>query len=198
VGFYAHPIFLLHNMKNYIITGLVIAIAVILFLKGCEKPKEIIKTVYTRDTIYKSDTIVEYITNEHYNLSVDTFYLTPNDTSSFLSTYVFPVKDSLLEATILAKSKTRPIIDFKYKLKNFTIHDTLLIKDSVYTEKLELKNKMYFGSEVVVKPMFTQLYLGVDFAHKRGHLFSLSGGYDLRDNEPLIKVGYKKIIRFKK
>ena len=57
---------------------------------------------------------------------------------------------------------------------------------------------MYFGGEVVVRPMFTQLYLGLDLKHKKGHLFNISAGYDLRDSEPLIKVGYKRLISFKK
>jgi len=195
-------------MKNYIITGLIILIAILLFLKGCDnKPKEVIKTVHTIDTIYKSDTIINYIEKEHTNLTPnviikDTSFkhdrIDLSDTSVFWSTYIYKIKDSLLNATISAYSQTRPQIDFKYTLKNFTIKDTILIKDSIYTEKLINKNQLFFGSEVVVKPMFTQLYLGLDFKHKKGHLFNISAGYDLRDNEPLIKVGYKRLISFKK
>jgi hypothetical protein len=194
-------------MKNYIIVGLLITIAIILFLRGCKTPKETIKTVHTRDTIFTTDTVINYVEKEHINIKpiiirdsipFESITNDSGDTSVFYSTYIYPVKDSLLEATISAYSQTKPKINFKYKLKNYTIHDTILIKDSVYTEKLSLKNKMYFGSEVVVKPMFTQVYLGVDFAHKKGHLFNLSGGYDLQNEQPLIKVGYKKIISFKK
>ena len=194
-------------MKNYIITGLIILIAIILALRGCEKPKEVIKTIHTRDTIYKSDTIINYIEKKHSNIqptkvirntSFKPKGMDLSDTSVFWSTYLYNIKDSLLNATITAHSQSRPQIDFKYKLKNFTIHDTLLIKDSVYVEKLEQRNKLYFGSEVVVEPMFTQVYLGLDFAHKKGHLINLSGGYDLQNNNPLIKVGYKRLISFKK
>jgi hypothetical protein len=149
-----------------------------------------------KDSTHTSDTIVKQVTKEHYNLKVDTFFITSNDTSKFASNYIYQIKDSLLEATIIAKSEDRPQIDFNYKIKNYTISDTIRIKETLTKEII--KNKMYFGSEVVVKPMFSQVYLGADFVHKKGHLLGASAGYDLQNNNPVFKLQYKRLISFKK
>jgi len=192
-------------MKNYIIIGLSILVVILYLLKGCNKPippKEIV--IRTTDTIYKSDTIINYVEKKHTNLSPtivikdtsfkhDRIYL--SDTSIFWSTYIYKIKDSLLEATISAYSQTRPQIDLSYKLKSFQINDTILIKDSVYKELRIDKNKLYLGSEMVVSPLLSQAYIGASFEHKRGHLFSLDLGYDFNNQQRLIKVGYKRKLK---
>ena len=183
-------------MKNYIIIALSILVVILYLLKGCNKPlppKEIV--IRTTDTIIKTDTLVNYIEKEYTNLIVDTFFINSNDTSTFSSSYIYKIKDSLLEATILAKAEKRPQIDFKYKLKNFTIKDSILIKDSVYKEVIIDKNKLYLGSEMLVSPLLSQVYIGASFEHKRGHLFNLDVGYDLNTNSRLIKVGYKRKLK---
>ncbi len=179
-------------MKNYIITGLVVLIAVLLMFTCNQKPKVITKTFHQIDSTHTSDTIIKEVVKHHHHLKLDTVYIDSNDVNGNLSHYVFKVKDSLLSATITAKSETRPEIDFKYKLKQFQINDTIRIKET-FTKEI-VKNKLYFGSELIVKPMFTQVYLGVDFAEKNGHLFNLAGGYDLRTDEPVLKLGYKRLI----
>jgi len=113
----------------------------------------------------------------------------------FCSTYIYKIKDSLLEATISAYSQTRPQIDLSYKLKSFQINDTILIKDSVYKELRIDKNKLYLGSEMVISPLLSQAYIGASFEHKRGHLFSLDLGYDFNNQQRLIKVGYKRKLK---
>ena len=192
-------------MKNYIIIGLSILVVILYLLKGCNKPtppKEIV--IRTTDTIYKSDTIINYVEKEHTNLSPtivirDTSFkhdrIDLSDTSIFWSTYIYKIKDSLLEATISAYSQTRPQIDFNYKLKSFQINDTILIKDSVYKELRIDKNKLYLGSEMVVSSLLSQAYIGASFEHKRGHLFSLDLGYDFNNQQRLIKVGYKRKLK---
>lgn len=190
-------------MKNYIIIALSILVVILYLLKGCNKPipaKEIV--IRTTDTIYKSDTIINYVEKEHINLRPtiiikDTSFkhdrIDLSDTSIFWSNYIYKIKDSLLDATISAYSQSRPQIDFKYKLKNFTIKDSILIKDSVYKE-ID-KNKLYLGSEMLVSPLLSQVYIGASFEHKRGHLFNLDLGYDLNTNSRLIKVGYKRKLK---
>ncbi len=192
-------------MKNYIIIGLSILVVILYLLKGCSKPippKEIV--IRTIDTIYKSDTIINYVEKEHTNLtpiiiikdtSLKHDRIDLSDTSIFWSTYIYKIKDSLLDATILAYSQSRPQIDFKYKLKSFQINDTILIKDSVYKEIRIDKNKLYLGSEMLVSPLLSQVYIGASFEHKRGHLFNLDVGYDLNTNNKLIKVGYKRKLK---
>jgi len=192
-------------MKNYIIIALSILVVILYLLKGCNKPippKEIV--IRTIDTIYKSDTIINYVEKEHTNLSPtivikDTSFkhdrIDLSDTSIFWSTYIYKIKDSLLEATISAYSQTRPQIDFKYTLKNYEINNTTLIKDSVYKELRIDKNKLYLGSEMVVSPLLNQAYIGASFEHKRGHLFSLDLGYDFNNQQRLIKVGYKRKLK---
>ena len=192
-------------MKNYIIIALSILVVLLYLLKGCNKPlppKEII--VRTTDTIIKTDTIINYVEKEHINLTPtiiikDTSFkhdrIDLSDTLAFWSTYIYKIKDSLLDATISAYSQSRPQIDFKYKLKNFTIKDSILIKDSVYKEVIIDKNKLYLGSEMLVSPLLSQVYIGASFEHKRGHLFNLDVGYDLNTNSRLIKVGYKRKLK---
>ena len=176
---------------------IIVLFLIIIYLFQCRKPTqiEIPKEVRYIDTIYKTDTLVNYIYKEHTNLQPTTIVVDSNlsnntilsdfsDTSVFFSTYIYPIKDSLLEATISAYSQTRPQIDFSYKLKNFTIHDTVLIKDSVY--KLQPKvNSFYIGAELSgsqnrfgFSPSFT-------FSHKKGLNYSLR--YDLINKE----VGFK-------
>ena len=57
-------------MKNYIIIALSILVVILYLLKGCNKVqplKEIV--IRTTDTIYKSDTIINYIEKKHTNLT---------------------------------------------------------------------------------------------------------------------------------
>ena len=171
------------KLKDYIIIGLFIFIA---YLWQCRKPivKENIKEVRTTDTIYSSDTIVNYITKEHFNVKLDTIIL--NDTS--INTYLYKIKDSLLYASIIAHSQMRPKIDFKYTLKNYEIKDTILIKDSVYKEG-EIKSCVLIGGELSGNRNNFGFGPSLTYSHKKGVNYSLR--YDVINNIVGFKVEKK-------
>lgn len=171
------------KLKDYIIIGLFIFIA---YLWQCRKSivKENIKEVRTTDTIYCSDTIVNYITKEHFNVKLDTIIL--NDTS--INTYLYKIRDSLLEASILAYSNERPKIDFKYTLKNYEIKDTILIKDSVYKEG-EIKSCVLIGAEISGNKNNFGFSPSLTYSHKKGVNYSLR--YDLINKMGGVKIEKK-------
>jgi hypothetical protein len=187
-------------MKNYIIVALAILVVILFLLRGCNKPlppKETVVRII--DTIIQFDTIVDTFEVHHTELipiKVETMDL--SDTNLFLFKYHYPIQDSLLDGTIIALSNDRPQIDFSYKLKQFTIDKNTVIKDSIYKEVVINKNKLYLGGEMLVSPFLNQAYVGVSFEHKRGHLFNVDLGFHFNNNQRLIKVGYKRIISFKK
>jgi hypothetical protein len=198
-------------IKNFIILGAFIVIVFLLMIKGCDNRgvKTITKEFHHTDTTYlpgRIDTV--FVQESHKDLQptsitvVDSSFkpegMDLSDTNVFWSDYVYTVKDSLLEATILARSQTRPIIDLDYKLKTFNQVDTLMIKDSVYVEKVIDKNKLFFGGGLSVRPMMRQVYVGANFYEKHGNLFEANVAYDFNSNSPIVSVGYKKIISFRK
>jgi len=194
-------------MKNYIIIGLCLVIVFMLTYNSCRKTPVIngsSTTEHYSDTTYYSDTLGVWTdTVTHKKLvpiytGIDTSKSDFSDTLVFRSKYIYLIKDSLLDATITTISEDRPEVDFKYSLKNTTITNTITIKDSTYTEKIINTNKLYFGGEVMVQPLLNSAYLGLSFAEKHGNLFEVSAGYDFERGNPLVKVGYKKLISFKK
>jgi hypothetical protein len=194
-------------IKNYLIIAL---FAVIIFLSTCNSCRKNpitpgnTTTEHFSDTSYYSDTLGVWTdTVTHKKLipvyvGIDTSRADYGDTSVFRSKYIYLIKDSLLDATITTISEDRPEVDFKYSLKNTTITNTITIKDSTHTKEFITTNKLYFGGEVVVQPLLNSAYLGLSFAEKNGNLFEVSAGYDFERSNPLVKVGYKKLISFKK
>lgn len=157
--------------------------AVLYFSSKPIESKDIIK-IY-RDTILRIDSF--YITN----IKLDTVIQTKTDTLFFngyeipISEYHYKINDSLLTGTIIAKAPFKPSIDFKYNIKSYTI------KDSIYIEKTPL-NAFYYGGEVVVSPLFSQIYLGLDYQDKKGSIYGFAVGRDFELKNNLIKLSYKK------
>lgn len=189
--------------------GLIVLIVILFIRNGCNKPVVKIKEVRFTDTTYlpgKVDTI--FVQESHKDIQpssvtvVDSSFkpegMDLSDTNVFWSDYVYNIKDSLLEATISARSQTRPIISLDYKLKTFHQVDTLRIKDSVYIEKQIDKNKLFLGGGISVQPMMRQVYVGANFYEKHGNLFEANLAYDFNTSSPIISVGYKKIISIRK
>lgn len=185
-------------VKNYIIGGLLVFI---LFLSLCNPKKS--KIEYKKgDSIYliTTDTFTEtihvpitetvYIKSEPLQVEYTHTGIDLSDTNEFktgLRTFYYVKKDSLLDGSILVNALERPhSVNFEYSFKQKTI------KDSVYVEKVISKSKLFGGGEVVVDPMMSQMYLGLDYYHKEGHLFNFSLGYDLQNKNKLIKFGYKR------
>ena len=187
------PYFYYMKTKEIII---LVLIGVVVYLYQCRKPKikEVPKEVRFTDTIFKTDTFVNYIYKEHKDLQPNKVIkdtsrgIDLSDTNVFWRYWVYNITDSLLEAKITAHSQTRPSLDFQYTLKNFTIKDTIIIKDSVHTFE-KAKNHLYFGAEVSgsqnrfgFSPSFT-------FSQKKGINYSLR--YDLLNKEIGAKIELK-------
>lgn len=191
------PYFYYMKTKEIII---LVLIGVIVYLYQCRKPKikEVPKEVIFTDTIFKTDTFINYIYKEHKDLQPDVIIVDSlpfndilndfNDTSVFFSTYIYEVKDSLLEASISAYSQTRPKIDFEYTLKNFTIKDTIIIKDSVHTFE-QAKNHFYFGAEVSGSQNRFGFSPSITLSQKKGINYSLR--YDVINKEIGAKIELK-------
>ena len=193
-------------MKNKIQPILILSlIAVIIFLWHCRKPKtikeEVIKTKIERYT----DTIVEVRTDtlEVTHTKLQPIYIENSfdlidlsDTNVFLNKYHYGVKDSLLEASIIVSAKERPEVDFNYKL--FNTDSVITIKDSVFVKEKVRVNQFYLGGEVSIQPMFSYVGVGADFVSRKGFQLEAGVGYDFSNQQPMIKVGYKHLISFRK
>jgi hypothetical protein len=121
-----------------------------------------------------------------------------SDTSVFFNNhYLYKYKDSILDANMNVYANERPdsvIID--YSSIERIIKDSTYIKDKI-TEKVRV-NQIYFGGNATVYPGFQSLSLGLDLVSKKGWQGEVGVGYDLSNNNPMLTVGYKKLISFRK
>lgn len=169
----------------YIVIFLLIALLVF----RCDStPKESIRTV--KNVVEYHDTIVRVDTVNHYKIDVDTVIKTNTDTLIEYgyydnSEYHFKINDSVLDGTIVAKSPFKPEIDFNYTLKSYTIKDSTVITNK------DLRG-FYYGGEMVVHPLLSQMFIGVSYQDNRGQIFDVSVGRDFQNESNLIKLGYKK------
>tara|TARA_R110002012_G_scaffold107444_2_gene249343 strand:- start:2536 stop:3060 length:525 start_codon:yes stop_codon:yes gene_type:complete len=172
-------------MKCYIIALIVLAgTFFMVFFKPSNSSIETVREVY-RDTIIKVDSF--YLTD----IQTDTIIQLHTDTFVFeghkvpMSEYHYPINDSLLKGTIIAKAPFKPVIDFKYTLESYTL------KDSVYIEKTPL-NGFYYGAEVMAYPLLSQMFLSLDYQNKKGAIIGVAVGRDFIHENNLIKLSYKK------
>ena len=162
---------------------ILILFGIIVFLSTCNDTKIITEEVEVVrvDSVFTSDTIIKhhtkYISNvpELINTPHAPFNIDLSDTNDLSDTFYYGVKDSLLEATILVHTKSKPdSIGFDYDLKSFTIHDSIYVRDSVYQENK--KSYLSFGGSVYVGNDFG-LIPTLFYTYKATHNFGL--GYDV-------------------
>jgi len=177
------------KLKDYIIIGCVL---VILYLITCNGPKtiETEKTVRFTDTITEVDTFVREVVKNHYNIREIHDTIEISVIPEGLDTFLYPIKDTLLDGTITAFSKERPFINFDYKASIPEITKTVTIKDSVYHESV----KSYLSGGVTL--IGSQNYFGfaptIQYNHKSG--VNVGAGYDLVNKNYLF--GFTKRITF--
>lgn len=170
------------HIPIYIILGLII---LLLTCNGNEKNSTPIEEYHhSTDTIVRVDSF--YLKDIH----VDTVIKTDTDTlieygSYNISEYHYVIDDSLLSGEVIAKAPFKPSVDFKYKLKSYTI------KDSTYIKEKSLKGFLY-GGEVSVKPLITNIQGNLAYQNDRGDIFKIGLGYDFSNQNQLITVGYLK------
>lgn len=177
-------------MKNSIIIGLISLVSLISLYSGCSKKNNVKNEIVTKTTY---DTIPVFIN--------DTIYYTVNDfkldsNKSITDTTVFTyykemetVKDGqrfTAKLKINTFSPSLKDITIDYQFKGNKIHSNTV--KSVY----KVKNKVYLGFEL---NNINDIYAGVDFAHKKGLLFGVSVGYNLNNNQKIIKFSLKKKLK---
>ena len=167
---------------------IIIILLLVLLIFKCDGSDS--TTVYR--TTHTSDTIIKTLEVNHTSLKVDTFYVLDTlikfdyqPDGYALHEYHYKINDSLLNGTITAKCPFKPEIDFKYKLKQFTI------KDSTHTKERVLKG-FYYGGELMVMPLLSQMFIGVAYQDNKGQIFDIAVGRDFQNESNLIKLGYKK------
>jgi hypothetical protein len=187
------------DIKNYVIIAL---FAWIVFFYTCNKPKvnTDYKTIETLrvDSIRIIDTIektihvpvkeVKYV--KETSLGIDL-----SDTNEFktgLRTFYYQQKDSLLNASILVDAEKRPEkVSLEYDIKQFTIRDSIYIKDSTHVK--EFKSYLSAGAMIIGSKNSFGFAPMLQYNHKKGNSYSV--GYDVINGN--ISVGFTKKISFK-
>lgn len=170
------------KIENLLIIGL---FAYIVFISTCNtKPEPIIKTIETVrvDSVRVYDTI-KSVLKVPYSI-VPLKEVKPlkgidlSDTAVFTANlYTYAKKDSLLSYEIEVESECEPyFVRMKYDINQFTILDSVFIRDSTHVKEQIKRSFMSFGGSVIVGKDFgfaPQLV----YSHKSGSNFGL--GYDL-------------------
>ena len=186
------------KLKDFIIIALAF---VIIYLCTCNRPETIVetKTVTRVDSLYFRDTIVQtikvpkkelvFIKETPFNIDLSG----TNELSTFYSTYVYEHKDSVLEAIISIESNERPLkAELEYNFKQFTLKDSVFVKDSVYQEAV--KSFMSVGATLVGSKNSFGFCPQLQYNHKKGNTYSV--GYDLINGN--FHIGFTKKLSFKK
>jgi len=185
-------------------------ILILLLINKCESPigsilnggSEVIKrdttTIYIKgspDTVFTWRDTVVYRDRDFHHYHTDTVYNT--DSSDFSVGYMYEKNDSVINATLGVWAKERPdSISFEYSalIPEITRVDTI---ESIIVEKVRV-NQVYFGGNATVYPGFNSISMGADFVSKKGWQAELGVGYNLSNNAPMISLGYKRLISFRK
>jgi len=176
---------------KYIPQLIMAGVIIVLLLFTCnKKPSKPIRILsHTSDTIVLHDTIIDTLEVHHTQMlpsKTDTLIL--SDSNTFKHKYYYPIKDSLLEGSIIALSNDRPQIDFSYKLKNYHTSTHTTIKDTIV-----LSNRGFlYGGDVVVSPLFSQISAGLSYQFDRGDVIDVSVGRDFNNKHNIIRVGYRR------
>jgi hypothetical protein len=194
------------------IVGLVIVIVFLLTCNGSgtsgiKGEPEVISEKTTTEKFHKEETKERvdtfYIEGEMVNVPVyihDTVLLPSEPIPFDLDTFYAHIVDSVIDASIMMVSETRPYINFEYKTKNLerTIEKT--IWDSTHTETIKKVrvNQVYFGGEAVIYPGVSSVFAGVDFVSKKGWQAEVGAGVNFNDMTPMVKVGFKPLFSFRR
>lgn len=190
------------DLKNLIIIGLFVTIALLL---TCNKPEqvepEIITNTVTRvDSVFVTDTIVETI-NVPYAVVPLVGVETPtgmdlSDTSEFFThTYTYAKKDSLLSYEIKIDGECEPVnVRMKYDVNQFTIRDSIYIRDSSHVKEILRKSYLAAGAMLPVGRDNIGFAPSLSYIHKSGSNFTL--GYDVLNRGVI--VGFSKKISLRR
>ena len=189
-------------MKDVKTILILVLTLVIIFLFTCNKSKVVTNTVTNEtirvDSVRITDTIVKTIHVPLKEIQYVHSFIDLSDTNEFfndLYTYQYSQKDSLLEANILVKAENRPqSVKLEYDLKQFTIHDSIYVRDSTHTKEIINKSFLSVGATIVGNKTYFGFAPQLTYSHKKGNNYSL--GYDVINGN--IHVGFTKKLSFKK
>jgi hypothetical protein len=129
------------------------------------------------------------------------------ETPDSSETWTYSDKDSLLSYMIYVNGYKKPNnVWIKYDVAKLTIKDSTYVKDSTVTTvtnditKKVRVNQFYIGGESIVYPQFRAALISADFVNKNGWMLSGGVGYGFFNNssELVAKIGFKKVISFRK
>lgn len=182
------------DIRTYLIIGLFVWIALLLTCN--DKEIEYKTNTVTRvewETYH--DTIIKTVEIPRTKLIfVDSSNrLDLSDTNVFYTDYHYNHSDSLLDASIFVQSDIRPAnVELTYKMKQFTLKDSVYVRDSVYTK--ENKSFMSVGATMIGSQNSFGFAPQLQYNHKKGNTYSL--GYDVLNGN--LTVGFTKKLSFKK
>ena len=179
------------NVKNILIIALGVVIVFLLTCNGDIKPpKTITKTTVRVDSLRVVDTLerVIYVPIAQAPI-IDTFYV--NDT---ISKFHYGKKDSLLTYNLYVYAEKAPQkIEIDYDIKQFTIYDSIYIRDSTHIENKAVKSFVSFGASVLGNSNSFGFAPTLVYNHRKGG--SYSAGYDVING--MVHIGFTKKIAFK-
>ena len=165
-----------------------IILVLLILLLTCNNNSEPVNPVI--EYVHHTDTILRIDSFYHTNIEVDTVIKTATDTlirygNYNISEYHYIIDDSLLSGEVIAKAPFKPVIDFKYKLKSYTI------KDSIYIKEMSLKGFLY-GGQISITPLISIIEANIAYQSNKGDIFKAGYGYDFNNKNRIITIGYLK------
>ena len=212
----------METFKNIYILGITIVIAIFMLDKcSPDNADNLSRDIISRTVVIDStrlvheqykDSVISWAHHEHSEVPEihDTEYIyinsprdEPRDTNPNINTYYYGKKDSSLHYNIRVRGECKPVsLEMDYDIKSITYRDSVYVRDSTYVKEVLKKrvNQVYYGVESIVYPSFQGVFVGADFAHKNGWQVEASVGVaKFSENaQPMIKVGFKKLITLKK
>jgi len=187
------------KIKDIIIIVLGVIIVFLFTCKGEPKPvKTITKTVTRVDSVRVIDTLERIVRVPIKEVPlIEPKGMDLSDTNEFnegLRTFHYGASDSLLKYNIYVKSDIKPLsVQMEYDLKQFTIHDSIYIRDSIHVKEEIKKSFLSVGGQVIAGGGYFGVAPMLVYSHKKGNNFGL--GYDVINNN--LQVQFTKRISFK-
>lgn len=211
------------TFRNIYTLGITIVVAIFVFDK-CSPPaeglepgvlsrkvvKEVIRTheEHFKDSLttwvhHQTSLVPEIHDTEYINIYHDAPEMRYPEIDTNLNTYHYGKKDSTLRYSIKVFSECKPShVELDYDVKNVTYRDSIYVRDSVFVEKIVKvrTNQLYYGIESIVYPGFKGAFAGIDYVSKKGWQAEASIGVAQFNEgaQPMIKLGLKKLITFRK
>lgn len=181
--------------EHYIIIILLLVFALLYTCNSQQSNTTITKTVTRVDSVRVTDTVVNTIYVPKKEVVYIDYQIDLTDTSVFKNkVYHYGQSDSLLTYNIYVDSECKPEkVDFQYDIKNFTIHDSIYIKDSVHVKELVNKSFLAFGVHLNGSNNYFGVTPSLTYNRRNKALYTI--GYDVLNEN--IMVGFSKKISFK-